>query len=158
MESQTVFTLESDKLIVENAQIIFRNFSGNADKFRQAGTRSFGLILDNDLADRLIDEQWNIKFLKPRSEDEETTPFTTIKINYDHIRKPNIWLVTKYNKQLLDENTVGMLDSADIASIDLEVFPYHWETNGKTGVKGYVKSMYVNIIEDAFADKYNNFE
>lgn len=154
MESQTVFTLESDKLIVENAQIIFRNFSGNADKFRQAGTRSFGLILDNELAEKLAEDGWNIKYLKPRSEDEEPTPFTTIKINYDHIRKPNIWLVTKHSKTLLNENTVGMLDTSDIASVDIEISSYHWETNGKTGVKGYVKHMYVTVIEDAFADKY----
>ena len=67
METQTIFTMEPDKLVVENAQIIFRNFSGNEDKFRQSGTRSFGLILDNELAEKLAEDGWNIKYLKPRS-------------------------------------------------------------------------------------------
>ena len=55
----------------------------------------------------------------------------------------------------MNENTVGELDNIDIANADLIISPYHWEVNGKRGVKAYLKTAYITMDEDEFAYKYN---
>ena len=55
---------------IENAKIRFRNFSGKEGRFNPAGRRNFCVFLDDDTANDLKDEGWNIKWLNPRAEDD----------------------------------------------------------------------------------------
>lgn len=140
-------------IAIENAHIMFRNFRGEASKFNAAGKRNFCVRLDQDIADQMIHDGWNVKFLRPLEEGDEPTPYIQVAVSFDNI-EPNIFTITDHHKNRLNGDTIDILDYAEIENIDLIIRPYNWEVNGKTGVKAYVKNMYVTLVEDEFADKY----
>lgn len=140
---------------IENARIGFRNFTGAEGKFNPKGRRNFCLFLESELAKVLEEDGWNIRYLQPRDTEEASQPYLQVAVSFDNI-PPKIVLVTTHGKNILDESTVSILDWAEIANVDIIIRPYNWEVNGKAGIKAYVKSMYVTIIEDEFENKYFN--
>lgn len=145
-------------LSIENARIIFRNFSGKEGKFNREGDRSFCVLLeDDDFADRLAEDGWNVRVLRPRDENDEPRKYLSVDVSYRNI-PPRIFMISGRNKVLMDESTVGNLDYIDIRSADLIIRPYNWEVNGKTGVKAYLKTAYITVEEDRFASKYADDE
>lgn len=140
-------------LVIENAKIGFRNFSGKEGKFNPAGRRNFCVFLESDLGAGLENDGWNIRWLEPRDEGEERQAYLQVAVSYENI-PPKIVLVTSHGKTQLDENSVNILDWAEIQNVDLIIRPYNWDVNGKSGVKAYVKSMYITLVEDEFESKY----
>lgn len=143
-----------ENLNIENARIIFRNFSGKPDRYDKIGHKNFKVILDAEQADVLSRDGWNIQVRHDnRDPDGDDMFLLPVQIRYD-IFPPKIYMITEKNSVLLDEESVAELDDADIKKIDLVIRPYQWEVNGKSGVKAYVRKMYVTIEEDIFASKY----
>lgn len=140
-------------IVIENARIGFRNFSGKEGKFNPAGKRNLCVFLENDLGVVLEEDGWNVRWLDPKDEFEDKQPYLQVTVSYANI-PPKIVLVTSHGKTVLDEESVNLLDWAEINNVDIVIRPYNYDVNGKSGVKAYVKSMYVTITEDEFEEKY----
>ena len=54
----------------------------------------------------------------------------------------------------LNEETIAMLDEIDIASVDMDLRPYDWEVNGKTGRTAYLQAIDVTQNVDRFGARY----
>lgn len=140
-------------LSIEDAKIIFRNFEGREDKFNRAGNRNFAVLIeDKETALEIINDDWNLKVLKPRTPDDPIVYYLPVTVNMEG--NVSIKLVTNKNINTLDAESVSTLDYIEIASADLIIRPYDWEVNGKTGRKAYLKTAYITMMEDEFADKY----
>ena len=145
----------NQNLTIENARILFRNFSGEASKYNRRGDRNFCVILDPETASMLKNDGWTIRYLKPRDPDDIPQPYMQVKVSFENI-PPQVILVTRKNKKALDESNIEMLDWAELDRVDLIIRPYNWSVEGKSGVKGYLKTGYFTIVEDEFASRYED--
>jgi len=143
----------TNNISMEDARICFRNFSGAEGKFNPAGRRNFCVLFDPEMAQILERDGWNMKYLKPREEGDEAQAYLQVSVAYGNF-DPKLVLITSHGKTILDEDSVSLLDWAEIKTIDLIIRPYNWDVNGKSGVKAYAKSMYITIKEDEFEQKY----
>lgn len=139
---------------IEKCRIAFRNFSGKAEKFNPEGARNFVLFLTDEEAETYARLGWNVKFLKPRDDETQGQPFLKVSIGYDK-KPPKIILVTSRGKTYIDQDTVGSLDWVDIEQADITLNPYEWDVNGATGVKAYVKTLVIQIVEDYLEMKWD---
>lgn len=143
-------------VLMEGVRLVFRNFTGKEGQYNREGDRNFGVILPNDVAEAMLADGWNVKYLKAREDDEDEAevPWLPVKVGYGKGRPPKIMLVTDRGRTALDEDTIDTLDWADIVNVDLIVRPYNYDVGGRTGISAYVQSMYVTIEEDALERKY----
>lgn len=141
-------------LQIENARIIFRNFAGVASKFNREGDRNFAVIIPNqEICDELLDAGWNVKIKPPREDGEEPFMYLPVKIKFNN-RGPSAYVRSGDKVTRLNEETISMLDEIDIASVDMDLRPYDWEVNGKTGRSAYLEAIDVMQNVDRFAARY----
>lgn len=143
---------------IEGANIIWKNFSGERDKFNP-GKRGFSVVIDDAvMADELKQEGWNVKERPLQEGADASEQEWTIPVKLNMNRYTQVWLIVGNHKTLLNEDTVAQLDVVDIVDCDLSIRPYEWEMSGRTGITAYVDSMYVTIRENKFAEKYADLD
>lgn len=143
-------------LQIDDAMITYRNFSGTGTKFNREGDRNFALIIDDpEIADALKEEGWNVRVKPPREEGDDPFMYLPVKIKFSE-RGPNVYLATGSNLNKLDEESIACLDDIDIIDVDLDIRPYDWDVNGKSGRTAYLQSIKVTQRVDRFAQEYND--
>ena len=148
-------------LQIDEARIIHRNFAGRGDKYNREGDRNFSLVIeDEEIANALVEEGWNVKIKDGRTEDEPPFMFLPVKVKFND-RGPKVYLISGSRKNELDEDSVACLDDIDIASVDLDIRPYDWviqegTKNEKRGRTAYLQGIHVVQEIDRFAARWDD--
>lgn len=141
-------------LEISDARIVYRNFAGAGSKFNREGDRNFAVIIPNeDIKDILVQEGWNVKIKEARDIDEEPFMYLPVKIKFNN-RGPAAYVVSGDSVSRLNEESIDILDEIDIASVDMDIRPYDWEVNGKTGRSAYLQAINVTQNIDRFGARY----
>lgn len=148
-----------DVVTMAPADILWPNFSGAADKFNSEGDRNFNLRLTKQEADQLAADGWNVKckLARPEDPDQDGEERCVLKVTVKFTNKPpKIFMIgdkSKNRTEILQVNA-GLIDSADIKTVDLSFVPYFWDVNGGMGMTAYLKTMYMVIFEDELDQKW----
>lgn len=154
----------NDLLKIDGARIMFPNFSGAPDAFnKQGGKRYFTVKIDDqEIADALLAEGWNVKIKAPREEGGD--PFMNLKVNvnFSGYRPPVVYLVSGENVRPLDEESIDILDGIAIASADMDLRAYDWtNARGESGRTAYLNAIrvYQNMeFVDRFTREYEHMD
>ena len=145
------------QLNIAGARIGFKNFTGLEGAYNKEGERSFAVFLDDELAERLLEDGWNVKFPKSRdfADDEEDTrqAYLPVEVAFGKF-PPKVVTITNDIPKVLSVDEINTLDWLEIENVDLVINPYHWSVNGNSGVKAYLKAIYATIESDMFSQKY----
>lgn len=153
-------------LEIDDARIIWKNFSGRGDRFNREGDRNFHLVIpDQETCDLLksdtnkYGDSWNVKIKPPREDGDMPFMHMLVKLKYKDGRGPNVYLVSGNKQVPLNEDTISCLDDIDIVSVNMDIRPYDDELpNGTTFRTAYLSAMRVYQRVDRFAadEEYNN--
>lgn len=145
---------------IEDATLIFKNFSGEASKYNHIGSRNFCIKIPSlDIADCFIKDVnengigWNVKVRDPRDENEDPFIFMKVNVKFNEYG-PDVYLITNGNMVRLDEESISCLDYVDMAYVDLAIRPSDGEINGKHFRSAYLKALYVTQNLSGLAAKY----
>lgn len=146
-----------------NCQVIFKNFSGRPDNYHPRGgdNRSFCVIIpDNELAQEMTNDGWNVRMLRPRDDEEQPVPYIQVKVNYSGDYPPNIYMISGHRKTLLDAETVCELDHTRFVKADVRISPYTYtdRDSGEERLSAYVRDMYVTVEVDELAEEYADYD
>lgn len=145
--------MATKNIAISNAQLRFRNFAGKEGKYNAAGRRNFCVLLDDKQADQMAREGWNIKYLKPREEDDLPQAYIQVSVSFNAY-PPIVYMISSAGRYKMDESDMDILDWAEFDNVDLIIRPYNWNVNGQSGTKAYLKKMYCTLAEDEFDKKY----
>jgi len=154
-KEQSVKDKKIPPVTIENAKLIYRNFGGVAKKFNAKGLRNFHVVLDPGVAQMLERDGWNVRWNDPKDDGDVASASIKVSIRFDNY-PPRIVIISSKGKTVLDEDSVDILDWAEIQSCDVQLSPYSWEVDKKQGIKAYLRKMFVTLNEEDLESKYSD--
>lgn len=135
--------LNYDTLIIDGADLIFKNFSGRETAFNRLGERNFGVIIDdNNWAQALQLIGWNVK------KTSDGVYFLSVSVRLpSNPPEPTVTVTHKYSDRTVqksykvDGSEIGALDNMRLTNCALKIHGYHYEINGRSGIKAHLTSL-----------------
>jgi hypothetical protein len=153
--------LDAKTLEVENAVIIWPNFSGKPNRFGNTA-KYFNLAITKEVADELSKRNFNVHEMTDKETNEILFYFVNIKVNMESAYPPIITVYTNYrgvkSHTSISADTVATLDNIQIESADCMINIYCSKANPDRP-SGYLKKL--NIIQHKvveFDGKYDNWD
>ncbi len=140
-----------DDIIIRDAELYFTNFAGEPGKYNNPGDRNFGVFISEEDAEMLSAAGWNVKYTKPDIEGY-ARPYLKVKVNFRG--RPRIYMCTTGNKQLLDEETIDILDGCIFEKIDLKI--KHVYLKNYDTYTNYLEKGFFTLLEDELDKEYFN--
>lgn len=141
-------------IAIDDCHICYKNLSGAKTMYNAEGDRNFHVVIDDvEQAEALKADGWNVKIREPKPELGQTEFFCSmpVKLKFND-RGPNVYLVTNGKQVILDPESVGCIDSMDIDHVDIDIRPFDWEMQGRSGRTAYASAMRVVQRIDRFAN------
>ena len=147
-----------ETIVLKDIEPVFRNFSGEARQYNNAGDRNFNAKVSEAQAQMLRNKGFRIKEMAPNAYNDEPSYFLKVKVSY-RFDAPNVNLITSKCTRRLDEDTISELDHMSIEKCDISIVGSHWsQPSGETGVTAYLRSMYATLREDPLELEYASME
>jgi hypothetical protein len=157
----------NNELKLEGVRLIWRNFAGEKKLYNENGKRQFAIPLEEPLALELRDIGWNVRDNSRKVQEDpskELLYHLDVTVKLDGRVPPRIFMVAKkwseeQQKEIsirtqLDEDTIMLLDYAELETVDLILRPFNWDVNGKQGVSAYLKTLFAFLRQDDLEAKY----
>ena len=144
---------------VAGADIRFKNFKGEKTNYNTEGQRTFNVLLDEETAADLEAKGWRIKVLENKKDPSAPAiPSIKVRVSFGTV-PPKMYMVTSKKKTQLTEETVMLLDTAEIIKCDLVLTPYVGKMSKDGLASAYLRTGYFTIVEDdPFEDEYAEFD
>jgi hypothetical protein len=154
----------TQQLTLENVRVIFPNFGGRVTDHNKLGSREFSALLDPEVGAELASQGWNVKF--PAEDKPNQNTFLPVTLSNGPTVQPWIKIVLVNNGhgtivQPDDVEQLAMLDNVTPgARANLILNPYNWTVGSSSGIKAYVKKIYIYLddVDPEFAPHMEEFE
>lgn len=156
-------TGQRETVLIRDARIIYRNFTGKPGPYNEEGDRSFSVMLDENLAEQLGAQGLNVKPIRKRDEDEAQLYHLPVAVSYK-IRPPRVYTVTgdgerlPLRKQAMPEDIVHMLDMLDLGDCHMMLAVSNYDVRGSKGKKCYLQSFFGHVVMDELEQEYASVE
>lgn len=140
-----------------DATLFFRNFEGRKSMYNNEGDRNFHIRIDDpDQAEMLKEHGWNVAI---KEYDDGYRMSLKVKLAFKEredgrVTGPNAYLWSGNNRTTLDKDSISCLDHIEIEAADLDIRPYDWERNGRSGRTAWLNAIEVIQKVDRFQARY----
>jgi hypothetical protein len=143
-----------EPIILQDAQLLFPNFSGAPTEYNKAGDRNACVLIDDALAARLADIGWNIRIGKSSDPDVVPGKFISFTVKTDSKFPPRLWLVRPGRRpELMAPEEYNILDFARFQSVSLKINQYIWQEKPQK-VSGFLEEGFFELMPDPLHDRY----